>query len=92
MAFRLLGLASAIALTAGAAGQPGDGGRGDLPVVSKELVCDLLPDLKAIGGHVLDKVEGLAITSDGEAFVSTGNDGVGDSSVEAMFFSIGKVE
>ena len=65
---------------------------GELPVVSKELVCDLLPDLKATGGYVLDKVEGLAITSDGEAFVSTDNDGVDDSSGETMFFSIGKVE
>lgn len=61
-------------------------------MVPKELVRDLLPDLKATGGQVLDKIEGLAITSDGEAFVSTGNDGVGDSSGEAMFFSIGKIE
>lgn len=65
---------------------------GELPVVSKELVRDLLPDLKSTGGYVLDKVEGLAISSDGEAFVSTDNDGVDDSSGETLFFSIGKVE
>ncbi|MDE0588853.1 esterase-like activity of phytase family protein [Halocynthiibacter sp. C4] len=64
---------------------------GELPVVSKELVRDLLPDLTSTGGFVLDKVEGLAITSDGEAFISTDNDGVDDHSGETMFFSIGKL-
>jgi hypothetical protein len=63
----------------------------DLPVVSKELVRDLLPDLKSTGGYVLDKVEGLAITPSGKAFVSTDNDGVDDHSGETMFFSIGTV-
>lgn len=62
----------------------------DAPVVSKELVRDLLPDLVATGGYVLDKVEGLAILEDGEIFVSTDNDGVDDHSGETMFFSIGK--
>jgi hypothetical protein len=53
---------------------------GDLPVVSKELVRDLLPDLKSTGGYVLDKVEGLAILPSGEIYISTDNDGVDDSS------------
>ncbi len=60
---------------------------GDLPVVSKELVRDLLPDLTSTGGYVLDKVEGLAIAADGTAWVSTDNDGVDDHSGETMFFS-----
>lgn len=64
---------------------------GELPVVSKELVRDLLPDLTSTGGYVLDKVEGLAIFEDGTAFVSTDNDGVDDHSGETMFFSIGKI-
>lgn len=63
-----------------------------LPVVSKELVRDLLPDLTSTGGYVLDKVEGLAITEAGDAFVSTDNDGVDDHSGETMFFSIGNVK
>ena len=62
---------------------------GDLPVVSKELVVDLLPYLSSTGGYVLDKVEGLAIMEDGEMFVSTDNDGVDDHSGETMFFSVG---
>jgi len=65
---------------------------GDLPVVSKEEVRDLLPDLTSTGGYVLDKVEGLAITPSGEAYVSTDNDGVDDHSGETMFFSIGSVD
>jgi len=56
------------------------------------VVRDLLPDLTATGGFVLDKVEGLAIASDGTAWVSTDNDGVDDHSGETMFFTIGAVE
>ena len=65
---------------------------GTLPVVTKTEVRDLIPDLKSYGGYVVDKVEGLAVTSDGEMFVSTDNDGVDDSSGETFFWSIGKVE
>ncbi|WP_108261135.1 esterase-like activity of phytase family protein [Mangrovicoccus ximenensis] len=64
----------------------------DMPVVSKEEVRDLLGDLAATGGFVLDKVEGLAVTADGTAWVSTDNDGVDDHSGETMFFSIGKID
>ena len=63
----------------------------ELPVVTKTLVRDLIPDLTSTGGYVLDKVEGLAITPDGTAWVSTDNDGVDDHSGETMFFSIGTV-
>ena len=65
---------------------------GELPVVNKELVRDLIPDLTSTGGYVLDKVEGLAIMADGTAWISTDNDGVDDHSGETMFFSIGAVE
>jgi hypothetical protein len=65
---------------------------GDLPVVSKEEVRDLIPDLQSFGGYVVDKIEGLAIMPDGEIFVSTDNDGVDDSSGETFFWSIGKAE
>ncbi|MBE3639750.1 esterase-like activity of phytase family protein [Mangrovicoccus algicola] len=64
----------------------------DMPMVSKEEVRDLLSDLTATGGFVLDKVEGLAIAADGTAWVSTDNDGVDDHSGETMFFSIGRIE
>jgi len=62
-----------------------------MPVVVKEEVRDLIPDLTSTGGYVVDKVEGLAVLPSGEFFVSTDNDGVDDSSGETMFFSVGKL-
>ncbi|HEX9857820.1 MAG TPA: esterase-like activity of phytase family protein, partial [Paracoccaceae bacterium] len=49
---------------------------GALPVVSKELVHDFLPDLSALNGYAMDKVEGFAIDAAGTGFVVTDNDGV----------------
>lgn len=64
---------------------------GPLPVVAKEEVRDLLPDLAANGGFVVDKVEGLAIFDDGTAWASIDNDGVDDSSGESFFWPLGKM-
>jgi hypothetical protein len=64
---------------------------GDIPVVTKELVRDLIPDLKLGNGYVVDKVESLAIDSEGTAYVITDNDGVDDSSGETHFWTF-KVE
>lgn len=61
---------------------------GDLPLLDKETVRDLLPDLTATGGFVLDKVEGLAITPKGTAYIVTDNDGTDDSTGETMFLEI----
>ncbi|WP_423068115.1 esterase-like activity of phytase family protein [Devosia sp. CN2-171] len=63
----------------------------ELPVVTKELVRDLVPDLKAQNGYVADKVESLAIDSEGTAYVITDNDGIDDSSGETYFWTF-KVE
>lgn len=65
---------------------------GNLPVVRKQEVRDLIPDLAAWNGYVVDKVEGLAIDAAGEIFVSTDNDGVDDSSGETFFWSIGQAD
>lgn len=64
----------------------------DMPVVTKEEVRDLIPDLKRTNGYVVDKVEGFAITEAGEGWVVTDNDGVDDSSGETLFFSIGQMD
>lgn len=64
---------------------------GELPVVKKEEVRDLLPDLKATNGYVVDKVEGFTIDAAGNGFVVTDNDGVDDSSGETLFFGIGPI-
>ena len=67
-------------------------GLGDpLPVVTKELVRDLIPDLKAQNGYVLDKVEGFAIDAAGMGWVVTDNDGTDDSSGETLFWSTGRM-
>jgi len=62
---------------------------GELPVVKKEEVRDLIPDLKALGGYVVDKVEGFTVDAAGNGYVVTDNDGVDDSSGETLFFPIG---
>ncbi|HEV7275574.1 MAG TPA: esterase-like activity of phytase family protein [Devosiaceae bacterium] len=64
----------------------------ELPLVSKEEVRDLMDDLRAANGYVLDKVESFAVDAAGEAFLITDNDGVDDSSGETLFWSIGTVD
>jgi hypothetical protein len=64
---------------------------GDLPVVSKELVRDLVPDLQNLNGYVVDKVESLAIDAEGNGIVITDNDGVDDSSGETYLLRVGKL-
>lgn len=63
----------------------------DLPLVTKETVRDLIPDLAGFHGVTAEKVEGFAIDSAGTGFVVTDNDGVADSSGETFFWSIGPV-
>lgn len=65
---------------------------GELPVVCKEEVRDLIPDLLQLNGYVQDKVEGLAIDVRGEVLVSADNDGIDDHSGETLFFSIGTLD
>lgn len=62
-----------------------------LPTVKKEVVRNLLPDLGATHGYVLDKVEGLAIDDAGDAYIVTDNDGVDDSSGETLFLKLGPI-
>ncbi len=64
---------------------------GELPLVQKTLVRDLLPDLKSAKGYVLDKVEGFAVDAAGDAYIVTDNDGVDDSSGETQFLKLGKL-
>ena len=57
-------------------------------VFSKTLVRDLMPDLEATGGMVLEKIESLAITEDGDLLFANDNDGVDDSSGETQLIQI----
>lgn len=65
---------------------------GALPVVAKELVRDLMPDLAVLNGYTAEKVEGFAIDAGGTGWVVTDNDGVSDSSGETLFFGIGQMD
>ncbi|SOH93929.1 Esterase-like activity of phytase [Monaibacterium marinum] len=63
----------------------------ELPVVSHEVVLDLIPALSATGGYVVDKIEGMAFDADGNAWIVTDNDGVDDSSGETLFLNLGEM-
>jgi alkaline phosphatase len=65
---------------------------GELPLVEKEEVLDLIPVLKSTAGYVLDKVEGLAFDGEGNAWIVTDNDGVDDSSGETMLIDLGPID
>lgn len=62
---------------------------GVFPVLSKTLAHDLLPDLQAPHGEVLDKPEGFTVAADGQVYVVTDNDGVDDSPGETQFLRLG---
>ncbi|MGL4239246.1 esterase-like activity of phytase family protein [Tabrizicola sp.] len=62
-----------------------------LPVVTKEVVRDLIPDLAKTGGVIAEKVEGFAVDAAGNGWLVTDNDGTNDNSGETMFWSIGPV-
>ncbi|MDT7523598.1 esterase-like activity of phytase family protein [Rhodoferax sp. TBRC 17198] len=74
---------SVAGLTAAA---PGDA---KVPVVSKRLLRDLVPDLQKPHGYVLDKVESFAVDSAGQTFAITDNDGVDGSNGETQFLRLG---
>jgi hypothetical protein len=61
------------------------------PVLENTLVRDLIPDLEADNGLVLEKVEGLMVTANGDAFIVTDNDGVDDSSGETQLINLGYI-
>lgn len=60
----------------------------DGQLISKVLAKDLLGDLLATGGAVIEKVEGSAYTPSGDVYVLTDNDGVDDNSGETQLLKI----
>lgn len=52
-------------------------------MVAKEEVYDLIPELKSLTyGYIVDKVEGLTFDHEGNPWIISDNDGVGDSTGE----------
>lgn len=66
-------------------------GATDGGTLSKTLVRDLMPDLRATRGPVLEKIEGLAVLASGEVLFVTDNDGVNDSSGETQLVRLGRI-
>jgi hypothetical protein len=63
----------------------------EIPVLAKTQLRDLLPELAAPNGFVLDKVESFAVDGEGNAVIVTDNDGVDDHSGETLLIRLGKV-
>ena len=67
---------------------PGDA---KVPVLTKRLLRNLVPDLQKPHGYVLDKVESFAVDSAGQAFAVTDNDGVDGSNGETQLLRFGSL-
>ena len=61
-----------------------EGGAPAFPLVTKQLVHDLMPDLRATGGQVLEKIEGLTVLRNGDVLV------VNDSNGETQLLKLKK--
>lgn len=62
---------------------------GVFPVVEKVVLRDLIPDLLSDNGPVIEKVEGMTVTADGDVLIVTDNDGVDDSTGETQLQNLG---
>jgi hypothetical protein len=63
-----------------------------LPVVTKETVRDLIPDLGRWNGYTAEKVEGFAIDAAGAGWVVNDNDGVADNAGETFLWTVGPID
>ena len=57
--------------------------------LEKTLVRDLMTDLAAPGGLIYEKVEGLTVDGNGNAYIVNDNDGVDDNSGEVQLINLG---
>jgi hypothetical protein len=69
---------------------PAAPGAAGIPLLTRRILRDLVPDLAATGGTVLEKVEGMAVDAEGALFVVTDNDGVQGVSGETQFLRLGQ--
>ena len=66
-------------------------GKTDGATLSKVLIRDLVPDLKAPGGNVPEKIEGLAVLPNGGVVIVNDNDGVDGGSGETQLIRLGNI-
>jgi hypothetical protein len=64
---------------------------GEFPVVNKTLVRDVLPDMAAGNGLIIEKLEGLGILANRDVLIVTDNDGTDDSSGETQLINLGGI-
>lgn len=62
-----------------------------LPVVGKTLLADLLDELEANSVWTPDKLEGLAVTADGDVWAVTDNDGLDEALGQTLMLDLGPV-
>jgi len=63
-----------------------------LVTVEKTLLRDVLPDLEKVSIWTAEKLEGMAVTSEGKLYIVTDNDGVDDATGETIFQELGDWE
>lgn len=59
--------------------------------IEKSLALDVLPLLEERNGWTQEKLEGLGVTTRGEVYAVTDNDGVDDATGETQLLSLGRV-
>lgn len=67
------------------------GGLEKAAVANKELVMDVIPELTTRSIPIPEKLEGLALFNNGEAWMINDNDGVDDNSGETQLINLGKI-
>ncbi|WP_205475259.1 esterase-like activity of phytase family protein [Nocardioides sp. SYSU D00038] len=68
------------------------GSPSSLTPVTKRLAVDLLPAMRAGRGWTQEKLEGLGISSGGQVFAVTDNDGVVDATGETQLYRLGDLK
>jgi hypothetical protein len=63
----------------------------DGQTITKTLIRDIKEDLKGPNGAILEKVEGTAITKNGNVYIVTDNDGVNDHTGETQLIHLGNI-
>lgn len=63
----------------------------DGDTVTKTLVRDLMDDLAEAGGLIPEKIEGSAVTANGDVWIVNDNDGVDDNSGETLLLNLGDI-
>lgn len=61
-----------------------------LEIVPKTLVRDVLPDMAAPNGAVIEKLEGFMVLRDGTSWIVTDNDGTEDVAGETQLINLGR--